>query len=126
MGVKIGTLLDKLWKQKELIKQQEEVLKKSKQQYLVIEDAIFNSFKNADIDQASGKLCKASRTTVVHPTIHDHGDLATFIYRNKAIDLLQNRVAKGNWQDRLDARPKNKPIPGIRTYEQIKLNIRKK
>ena len=70
-------------------------------------------------------MATASLSTNVYPTLKDYDKLAAFIYRNRALDMLQRRVAKGNWQDRLEAR-NGRPIPGVETFEKVTLNLRKR
>lgn len=122
---KIGTLLDRLYRTKLKKEEMEERLRTIKAEYDSIEKQIFDAFGNADIDRAGGRLATASLSNVVYPSLKDYDAFAAFVYRNKALDLLQRRVAKGNWQNRLEAR-KGRPIPGVETFEQVKLNLRKR
>ncbi len=125
MAQRIGTLLDRLFRKKQEISELDEQRGRLVKQYDEIEKSVFDSFKNEDIDQSRGKLATGSLSKVTHPTLKDYDKFAAFIYRNKALDLLQRRVAKGNWTDRLEAR-KGRPIPGVETFQQIKLNLRKR
>lgn len=125
MARRIGTILDNLWKLKQQKEALEDEIRKIKAAYDTVEKEAFDVYKNEDIDRAAGKVAQASLSTTTYPSLKDYESFANFVYRNKALDLLQRRVAKGNWTDRLEAR-KGRPIPGVETFEQIKLNLRKR
>lgn len=125
MAVRLGTLLDRLYKAKLDKDRIAEELKKANARYNAIETVIFDSFKKTELEGAMGKLAIATLSRPKHPTLKSAKKLYAFIYANKAADLLQLRVAKGNWEDRMEAR-NNRPIPGITTYQQTKLSLRKK
>lgn len=123
--VKLGTLLDRLLAADVLIKEAEKKVKKLKDAYAKIESEVFDEFDKGDIAGAMGKVAQATLTRPVYPTLKDYESFERFVYRNKALDLLQRRVHKTNWLDRLEVR-KGQPIPGVETFEKTVLSVKQR
>ncbi len=125
MALRIGTLIDRLFKVDLEQKTVMAALDKVKARRAVIEDQIFNNFKKQDIDGASGKLAGVKLRKSSNPSLKDWKKLAAYVYRNKALDIFQRRLSKQAWLDRKAAN-KGRPIPGIDSYDVVKLSLTKK
>lgn len=130
--LKIGTLIDRLYKQqqdiavaqREVAKAEREVAKR-KHKASATETEIRERFKKETLDGAEGKIARVSLKKVTGPQLKDWGKLAAYVLKNKCPELFQRRISKQAWLDILDDR-KQRPIPGITKYEEIRLSVTKK
>ena len=122
--LKIGTLIDRLWKADQEVKAKEAEVKKLKAKRGDIEDEIYARFTKDQINGATGKLAKVSLRRSKSGTITDYDAFEKFVYRNKALELLQTRISNKAWQERVTQR-KGKPIPGVSTFERVSISLRK-
>jgi len=125
MALRIGTLIDHLYKADAAIKVVSLELEKKKATRTKIEKEIFARFKKDDIDGASGRLAAITLRRSKNPSLRNWKRLSLYVYRRKALDLFQRRISKQAWEDRLLTN-KGKPIPGIDTYEVVKISLHKK
>lgn len=130
--LKVGTLIDRLYKsQQSIAEAQREVAKaervvaQRKHKAAVIETEIRERFKKSELEGAEGKIARVSLKKVVGPQLKNWDKLAAFIVKNDAVELLQRRVSKQAWLDWLEDR-KQRPVPGIGKYEEIRLSVTKK
>lgn len=122
--LKIGTLIDRLWKADQAVKAKELEIKKLKAKREEVEDEIYNRFTKDQINGASGRLAKVSLRRSQNGTITDYDALEKYVYRHKALELLQTRVSQKAWKERV-ANNKGRPIPGIETFERVAISLRK-
>jgi len=125
MALRIGTLIDRLYKADAAIKLANLELEKKKATRTKIEVEIFARFRKDDIDGASGKLAAITLRRSKNASLRNWKKLAGYVYRYKALDLFQRRISKQAWEDRLATR-KGKAIPGIEMYEVVKISLHKK
>ena len=130
--LKLGTLIDRLGKaQAEIaeasreVARAERVVQQRKHKAAGIETEIRNRFKKDTLEGSEGRLFKVSLKKVVGPQLKDWDKLAAFVLKNKACELFQRRISKQAWLDWLEDR-KQRPIPGISKYEEIRLSVTKK
>ncbi len=123
--LRLGTLIDRLGKADQEQKTITAALEKVKARRLSVEDEIFNRFSKQDIDGASGKRYAVKLRRSRNASLKDWKKLAAYVYRNKALDLFQRRIAKQSWLDRMAAK-KGRPIPGIDAYDVVKISLTKK
>jgi len=130
--LKLGTLIDRLYKAQQHIAEAsrevaraERVVQQRKHKAAMIETEIRDRFKKGTLEGAEGKLARVSLKTVTGPQLKNWDKLAAFVLKNKAPELFQRRISKQAWLDWLDDR-KQRPIPGISKYEEIRLSVTKK
>lgn len=130
--LKLGTLIDRLYKQQQSIAEAqrevakaERVVAQRKHKAQATETEIRERFKKGTLEGAEGKLARVSLKTVTGPQLKDWAKLAKYVLANKAPELFQRRISKQAWLDHLDER-KQRPIPGITKYEEIRLSVTKK
>lgn len=86
-------------------------------------DALLAKLRAAKLESASGKLATASITELDVPTVEDWQLVHAFILKNKSPELLQKRISVEAWRERVAA---GQPVPGVKTFRDIKLNLRKR
>ena len=130
--LKIGTLIDRLYKAEQDIAEAnrekariEQEIRRRKAKRAKIANEIQDRFKKDQIDGAEGKLARVRLKKVTAPTLRNWAKLAAYVIKNKAPELFQRRISKEAWLDHLEKR-KGRPVPGIETYEEIRLSVTKK
>lgn len=131
-ALKLGTLIDKLYKAEQLIGEAqrevsklEVVVQKRKAARKKLANEIRDRFKKGTLEGAEGRVARVSLKTVVAPTLKDWGKLAKFVVKNDCPEIFQRRISKTAWLDLLEDR-KQRPVPGIETYEEVRLSVTKK
>lgn len=130
--LKLGTLIDRLGKaQAEIAEASREVaraereVQKRKHKAAKIETEIRDRFKKDTLEGSEGRLFKVSLKKVVGPQLKDWAKLAAYVLKTKSPELFQRRISKQAWLDHLADR-KQRPVPGISKYEEIRLSVTKK
>ncbi len=130
--LKLGTLIDRLYKSQQEIAEAsrevaraERVVQKRKHKAAMIETEIRNRFKRGTLEGAEGKIARVSLKKVVGPQLKNWAKLAAYVLKTKSPELFQRRISKQAWLDHLEQR-KQRPIPGITKYEEIRLSVTKK
>ncbi len=130
--LKLGTLVDRLYKAQQEIAaanrekaRMERIVQQKKHKAATIETEIRNRFKRSTLEGAEGKIARVSLKKVVGPQLKDWDKLAAFVIKNKACELFQRKISKQAWLDWLEDR-KQRPVPGISKYEEIRLSVTKK
>ena len=80
--------------------------------------------------QAAGtKIVRGSRATVsvttsIRPQIEDFAAFEQFVYRKKALHLMEKRIAGNAFKEQVELLG-GKMVPGLKVFEQDKLSVRK-
>ncbi len=132
LKLNLGTLIDRLYKAQQFIAEAsrevaraERVVQQLKHKAALIETEIRDRFKRGTLEGAEGKIARVSLKKVVGPQLKDWAKLAAYVIKTKSPELFQRRISKQAWLDHLDER-KQRPIPGITKYEEIRLSVTKK
>ena len=130
--LKLGTLIDRLYKANEHVAEAnrekakiEQEIRRRKARAAKIENEIFDRFKKDKIEGGEGRLAKARLKKVVGPNMRDWSKVAAYVLKHKCVELFQRRISKEAWLEQLEAR-NGKPVPGIEMYEEVKLSVTKK
>jgi len=86
-----------------------------------LESKALKAFDKDDIDGAKGKTGIAGIAKTSHPQIKDLRKFRKYLIKNKAWDLLQNRIASRAYFDRLE---EGESVPGVEVFENIKVRVR--
>jgi len=131
-NLKLGTLIDRLYKAQQEVNEAnrevsrlEQAVNKKKTKAAAIETEIRDRFKRGTLEGAEGKLARVSLKKVTGPQLKDWNKLAAYVLKTKSPELFQRRISKQAWLDHLENR-KQRPIPGISKYEEIRLSVIKK
>jgi len=120
--LKLGEAIDSMYQQDLLIRSQEKVLRDLKSKRFEMETQLFKRFDKSVIKGATGKLGKASLADTKHPQLKDRKKFWRYLVKNKAYDLVQNRIASRAYFDRLE---EGEEIPGVEVFVRYKVNVRK-
>lgn len=86
-------------------------------------DEVLAGFSEEEIAGATGKLATAERRRSAVPSLKDWAVFTAWVKKTGSFDLLERRVAKTAWRDRLDAGVK---VPGVETFNRVYLSVRKR
>ena len=132
MALKPTTLLDRFYKQQEVVKAKHravlraEVNEKREQIKLdKIGDTLLTRFKKDKIDGLTSTLAVAKLKLITGASVHDWRKLTAYIKKNNAFELFQRRVNKAAWLEHLEVR-KQRPVPGIKKFQRVTLSVTKK
>jgi hypothetical protein len=126
MPKKLGDLIDlayttraaRLVRQKEM----EEELEALKAKEWEIEKYIIDNFDVQAINKAGGNVATASVNLAAHPSVKDWPKVWAWIKKNDAWDLMEKRIAKVAWRERLEAK---QVVPGIEIFQKKTLHLNK-
>lgn len=119
--MKLGVLIDRLRDKDIAVSKAEKIVKDLKQERAKLEKKLLRAFDKDDIDGAKGKKGVASIKATHHPSIKDRVKFMKFVIKNKAYDLLQNRIASRAYFDRLE---EGVSVPGVAVFDNIKVSVR--
>lgn len=112
--------LYKLKKDKAALKKKMQVIEDSEKE---IKEHLINNLPKEDAEGAVGKLATATISQKVKPYIKDWEKLKAYIKKNKAVDLLEEKLSEkavmARWED-------GKKIPGIEEFTIISLKLNKR
>lgn len=130
--LRLGTLIDRLYKQnqivarkKRLVANAETVAKREQSKANKIDAEIRDRFKQETINGSTGSIGRAELKPLKSAQLSDWKKLAKYVIKENAVDLFQRRINKAAWLERLADR-KNRPIPGIKSYDRVVLSVTKK
>lgn len=118
---RVGTMIDRYMKAYAAYQKADQAAKALKASYNELGEKILAMLKKEDLDQATGVTASVKITSMKVPHIVDYAKLEKFVHQNKALDLFQRRLNTKAFLERIEAR-KNRPIPGLNTYEKITLS----
>lgn len=104
----------------ELQKQYDEEIQKHKAREEEIEQHILMSFDKSDIEGAKGSLATASVSRMTVPAVKDWPAVFAWVSKQKAWDLLEKRMARVAYRDRLEA---GEVIPGVEPFVKVSLSL---
>ena len=132
MALRATTLVDRFYRQQEIVKTKHravmraEVAEKKEQIKLdKLEAQCMARFKQDKIKGIKSSLAVAELKTITGASVHDWRKLVAYITKNNAFELFQRRVNKAAWLEHLEAR-KQRPVPGIKKFQRVKLSVTKK
>lgn len=131
-ALRLATLIDRFAKQQDAVNlksrdvtRAEAARDKEKAKLAKIGEAIQDRFSNEDINGFTTKNGNvAALKPISGPSVHNWKSLAAYIYKNKALSLMQRRVNKATWLEHLETR-KGRPLPGVKKFERVTLSVTK-
>lgn len=120
--LKLGALIDDLYKQDRAIHKQEAVLRDLKKVRKVTEDKLLDQFDKEDISGAQGATGRAGLRKGRHPKIKDRAKFLKYVLKTKSFDLFTNAVAKKAYFDRLE---EGEQVPGTEIFTSFKVTVSK-
>ncbi len=95
---------------------------KMKENEAALHEHIFAKFSKQEIGQARGEIATATLTISMVPQPKDWNLIYKYIEKNKAFDLLEKRLAKVAFRDRLEA---GEVVPGVEVFQKQDLSLTK-
>jgi len=120
--INLGNHIDKLFLMKLEIDREEVKIKKLKDKYEKVREAVYNKVSKEDLDGGKGKLAKVSLVRTESPSIEDFDKFFKFVIRNKSKDLIARKVNSKAWRERLEA---GKKVPGVEKFVKITMRLSK-
>lgn len=131
-ALKLGTLIDRLYKQNQVVAAKKRLearaetnTKREQIKADKIVKTIRDRFTRSTIEGAFGKVAVAQLKPITSAQLQNWAKLNKYVLANDAVDLFQRRINKAAWLERLADR-KNRPIPGIKSYDRIVLSVTKR
>jgi hypothetical protein len=120
----LGQKIDKLFELREEKYKQKEKVSEIQKEFDQIQAEVISRMENEDLEKAAGDKATATLGTGFYPSVEDIEKFVRWITRNKKFEFIQKRVSKGAAQEMLDST--NKLPPGVKSYNEAKLNLRRK
>lgn len=124
MSENIGDLVDALHAMREKIAVQQAKVDELKSERTTLEERLLNAMSESGITAARGTKATVSVTPDIRPQLVDPDKFFAFVLRNKAVQLLERRIAKNAYLEMKTAR-RGKAIPGVTEISIDRLNVRK-
>jgi regulator of protease activity HflC (stomatin/prohibitin superfamily) len=131
MALKLSNLIDRFYNQQEAVKEKqrdvtraEAARDKEKAKLDKIGNEILDRFEKDKIEGHKTALAQANLKRIVGPSVVDWNKLAAYVYKNKALSLMQRRINKATWLEHLEER-KGRPLPGVKKFERVTLSVTK-
>ena len=124
MALNLGALGDELYEKNQEIAQINAQLKEVENEKREIENKLLGAMQEIGTDIVRGSLATISISETVRPQLQDADLFFAFVYRKKALHLMERRIAPTAYREMKDSLG-GKPIPGLSEFVQIRLNVRK-
>lgn len=123
--IPIGTLVDKLHLLREEVRAHEAEAKKVRVLKDEVEAQVLAMMLDDQaIEKVTGKLATVTIARLDVPQVEDWKKTERFILRTKALYLYERRISGKAFRELIAERGPKKPIPGIKVFEKVSLNLR--
>lgn len=116
----IGIWIDALYKADAVVAKARKVLEDAAAKRAEVEEDVLMALKEAGLDSAGGKLGGVVRKPSILPQVKDWEAVHKYILKTKSFDLLEKRIARQAWRDRLED---NKTVPGIVVFRRDTIKL---
>lgn len=117
----LGSLIDKLWAQREAKRVAEAEVKKIEALIEPLEVAVMERLDEQGLDKANGRAASVSMSTNTIANVEDWEAFWAYIIKNKYTQMLQKRVSDPAYRELLEM---GKNIPGVKPFSKRRLNLR--
>jgi len=118
-----GQLANKLFSTREKIRALNAKIEVLKAEYHALEEIAIEQCTNQGINQFRGPKATVSFKTVAVPRAADWTKFHKYIYQNKALHLLEKRIAVVPWRDEVASRRGNRPLPGVDSFDKNVVSV---
>lgn len=119
----IGQLIDAMYRCREQRKTKQKEADELKAKQNQIELMLMEALNEQGTRKGEGQLASASISTNIQPVASDWDKAKKWILRHKELELFQKRLSAPRFRELLEDHPRG--IPGLDSYEQHTLNLRK-
>ena len=118
----LGEMIDSLYQKREQRIAAQRVADGMKAEEMTIKQSIVEKLQELNAESMSGKMATASIKTSVVPKVADWQKLYAYIHKNKAFELLHQRISSTAWSELVDS---GKSVPGVDEVELTDLSLTK-
>lgn len=118
----LGTKIDKLFNLREEIRADKKKLELKEDKLNALKSEVIDALHQEGLESSRGRTATVSISTSQEPSVADWDKFYTWMYRNKAAHMMYRRLNPKIFRETLELR-KNRAIPGVETYDNVKLNI---
>lgn len=123
--VSLGALVDRLHLTREEVRAHEAKAKDARKVKEELEVKILAAMlDDQEVEKVTGKLATVTISRLSVPQVDDWQKTERFILRTKALYLYERRISGKAFRELIAERGPNKPIPGIKVFEKVSLNLR--
>lgn len=124
MSVNLGELGDQLYAKNEEIAQFNAQLKVIESEKKALEERLLTGMQEAGTNIVRGSKATISVSETIRAQIVDFEAFSRFLYKRKALYLMERRIASTAYRELKDSLPGN-AVPGLSDFTQVRLNVRK-
>jgi hypothetical protein len=123
--ISLGALVDKLHLIREEVRAHEAQAKEARKVKDELEVKILAAMlDDQEVEKVTGKLATVTISRLNVPQVEDWQKTERFILRNNALYLYERRISGKAFRELIAERGPRKPIPGIKVFEKVSLNLR--
>jgi len=122
--VPLGSSVDKIHLLREEVRGYEAKAKEARKEKEDLEIKFLVTMLDQKIEKVTGKLATVTISRLEVPQVDDWLKTERFILRNKALYLYERRISGKAFRELIAERGPKKPIPGIKVFEKVTLNLR--
>ena len=123
--IPIGTMVDRLFTLREEVRMHEAKAKVVRAEKTALELEILGLMRDdQEIEKVTGHLATVTISRLIVPQVDDWKKTERFILTNKALYLYERRISGQAFRELMTERGPKKPIPGIKPFEKVTLNLR--
>jgi hypothetical protein len=118
----LGALIDQLYAKDQAIDEVQALLRKENAARAKLEARLLKKMKAQKVTSSKGSRALAFIKTTPHPRISHAGKFWKFVLKNKAFDLVQNRIASRAYTARIES---GIEVPGTEVFTSVRVNVTK-
>ena len=109
--------------QRQVVDAIEAELREAKRVLAETEDELMEVMRNQGLTRVSSQGLTLSINESIVPQLKAWEQFEAYVYRNRALHLLERRIHTTAWREELQTRD-NTPIPGVEPWTRIRLSVR--
>jgi len=119
----LGEKIDKLFELREKKLKAKEIVSDIQKDFDIIQIDIISHMQAEDVKAVKGIKASASISIGFYPGVEDLELFANWVVKNGKYEMMQKRVSSAAIKEMLDST--NKLPPGVKSYTEPKLNLRR-
>lgn len=118
----IGAAADRMYEVRNARYKIQKIVAQLQEEETALAEYLIKNVPKSEASGVAGKLARVSINSKTKPRVVDWDALYTYIFKNKAKDMLQRRVSEEAVQARWDAKKK---VPGVETFDVVSVSLNK-
>lgn len=124
MKNKIGQKIDLYYDVRERKRELNQEIKKLEEMLAALKDELISIMELEGLQKASGEKATASLVARAYPAVEDWETFLAWAVKNERYDMVQRRVNEAPFREFLELQ--NLTPPGLNTYIETRLNLRRR